>query len=114
MSKTQRIIDAILKMGAVERASKSSKYRTFTNPRRDGEFFFVGKAGALRAGRTSSNSISLGNMVERLILAGEKTTPALGVQGAARSNNSPKTYAEVGENSVEIPVAAREVTRWAR
>ena len=107
MSKTQKIIDAILKMGAVERPSKSGKYRTFTNPRRNGEFFFVGKAGALRAGRASSKSISLESMVGRLIAAASQTPPALGLQAQARADNSPKVYAEVGENSVEIPVRVR-------
>ncbi len=114
MSKTQSIIDALLKMGSVERPSKSSKYRTFTNPRRIGEFFFVGRAGAFRAGRASSKSISLAANVERMIVAASMTPPALGMQAAARADNSPKAFAEVGENAVVIPVRAQSVTRWAK
>ncbi len=114
MSKTQSIIDALLKMGSVERPSKSRKYRTFTNPRRIGEFFFVGRAGAFRAGRASSKSISLATTVDRMIAAASKTPPALGIQAAARADNSPKEYAEVGVNSVAIPVRAHAVTRWAK
>jgi hypothetical protein len=52
------VIEAILKRGAIEVPSKTRKYRTFTRPAADG-FYFVGKAGALRAGKSASNSVSL-------------------------------------------------------
>lgn len=41
------------------RVSTSRKYQKFTRPDLEGEFYFVGQNGALRTGRSATDSISL-------------------------------------------------------
>jgi hypothetical protein len=57
MAKTlrEKITDSLTKMGEQQIHSKSGKYVTFT--REAGGFYFIGKAGALRFGQSSSKSI---------------------------------------------------------
>ena len=53
----QRLVDALIASGrgaVIE--SRSRKYITLKRP--DGKFFYVGKAGALRFGRTVSDSMA--------------------------------------------------------
>ena len=57
-TKAEKVIAYLKSCGCSEVTSKSRKYRTFTRPGREG-FYYVGKCGALRAGKTVSDSISL-------------------------------------------------------
>ena len=59
MKKTERIIEYFISKGAKEvLPSKSRKYRQFTSLLGK-TFIWIGKAGAVRVGKTSSNSISI-------------------------------------------------------
>jgi hypothetical protein len=64
-TKAERIAEYLVKTkGAVEVPSRSRKYRTFTRPDIPKDlfqetFYFVGKAGAVRTGRTISDSYSI-------------------------------------------------------
>lgn len=62
MKKSEKVINLLLEKGCKEIVSKS-KYRQFTRPGRD-DFYFVGKAGALRAGKIASNTISLTRFIK--------------------------------------------------
>ena len=53
------VVEAIIKRGAIETEATSRKYRKFHHPSGGGEFYFVGKNGALRRGRSATNSVSL-------------------------------------------------------
>ena len=68
-TKRDRLAYALLQMGAVEQPSKTRKYRTFTlqNVNNEPVTYYVGKAGALRRGRTVSNSVSLEHRVNDLL-----------------------------------------------
>lgn len=57
--KSDKVIALITKRGAREVKSTSSKYRKFTVPNRPDTFYWVGKNGALRVGKTVSDSLSL-------------------------------------------------------
>lgn len=57
-TKAEKIIQELLKWGCKEVASKSRKYRQFKRPNFD-NYYFVGRHGALRVGKTVSNSVSL-------------------------------------------------------
>ncbi len=62
-SKADKIINWILRQGCKETPSRS-KYRQFTRPGHEqGYFYFVGKNGALRTGKSASNSISLSHLI---------------------------------------------------
>ena len=54
----EMVIEAIVKRGATAVPSRTRKYMTFSRPA-DEQFYFVGHNGALRVGRSASNSISL-------------------------------------------------------
>lgn len=56
-TKQAQICAKLIASGCKEIAGNSKKYRTFK--RSNGEFYFVGKNGALRTGKTVSDSISL-------------------------------------------------------
>ena len=63
----QRLVDAIVASGRgtlVE--SRSRKYVTLKRP--DGSFFYIGKAGALRYGKTVSASIAAPDEFKRRLL----------------------------------------------
>ena len=61
--KSEKIIKLLIEeKGCIEVKSRS-KYRQFKRPGRD-DFYFVGKNGALRAGKNASNSISLSHLVK--------------------------------------------------
>jgi len=60
--KSEKIIKYLIEKGCVEVKSRS-KYRQFKRPGRD-DFYFVGKNGALRAGKNASNSVSLSHLVK--------------------------------------------------
>ena len=59
MKKADIIIEHLKSKGSKELPSTSRKYRKFTHPTRENAFYWVGKSGALRAGRTAGDSISL-------------------------------------------------------
>ena len=63
MNKAEKIIKWLEEeRGCIELKSKSGKYRQFK--RLDStDFYFVGKNGALRAGKSASNSVSLSDMI---------------------------------------------------
>jgi len=66
MTKTEKIINELIRRGCTEIIpSKSSKYRQF-KPKdsemsfcNDGRFYWVGRNGAVRVGKNSSDSISI-------------------------------------------------------
>lgn len=59
MKKRQEIvIQELLKRGSKELPS-ISKYRKFSHPNRDNEFYWVGDRGALRVGKTLKASFSI-------------------------------------------------------
>jgi hypothetical protein len=61
MTKTEKLVTVLTKAGSEEVPSRSRKYRTFrrlTN-QTTCPFWFVGKAGGLRTGRTVSDSHSV-------------------------------------------------------
>lgn len=68
MKKTlaDKVIDFLIEKGMKEVPSKSRKYRTFSPPNRD-DFYFVGKKGAVRVGKTSSKSFSISDKIHSLI-----------------------------------------------
>ena len=56
-TKANKVIEMLLAKGCKEVKGRS-KYRTFERP--DGtDFYFVGRNGALRAGKSASKSVSL-------------------------------------------------------
>ena len=59
MKKSEQVVQSLLAKGCRELPSPSRKYRKFTHPRGPDIFYFIGKAGALRAGKNASSSISL-------------------------------------------------------
>jgi hypothetical protein len=63
----QRLIEALIATGRGTRAqSRSRKYITLERP--DGSFYFVGKAGALRFGKTVTASIAAPEDFKRRLL----------------------------------------------
>ena len=61
MTKTDRIIRYLRASGFVEEMSTSKKYRKFTFNNRT---YWVGKAGAVRTGRTCFESVSITDAIE--------------------------------------------------
>lgn len=62
MATRQEIIcNRLISKGHKEIKGKSSKYRTFQRP--NGEFYFIGKNGAIRTGKSVSDSISITDLV---------------------------------------------------
>lgn len=57
MTRQEIICQNLIQKGLKEVKGRTSKYRVFD--RKDGQFYFVGKNGALRVGRNVSESISL-------------------------------------------------------
>jgi len=63
----QRLVDAIVATGRGALVpSRSRKYVTLKRP--DGSFFYVGKAGALRFGKTVSDSMTAPDDFKRRLL----------------------------------------------
>jgi len=60
MTKTEQLINGVLKSGYKEIKSKSGKYRTFILPGQSPDFLklFIGRNAALRYGKTVSKSFS--------------------------------------------------------
>ena len=70
----QRLVDALVASGrgaVIE--SRSRKYITLKRP--DGKFFYVGKAGALRFGKTVSDSMAAPDEFKQRLLAEAGRTP---------------------------------------
>ena len=68
----QRLVAALETQGCVRVASRTCKYIVLTRPAKPDYFYFVGKAGALRTGKTASNSISIENTKARLLREAEE------------------------------------------
>ena len=66
MSLTESLIAGLLRRGETELLPTSKKYRRFT--RKHGEFYFVGKAGALRIGKTVTTSIPVSPSTKEFFL----------------------------------------------
>jgi hypothetical protein len=63
----QRLVDALVTTArGIPVESRSRKYITLKRP--DGTFYFVGKAGALRYGKTVSNSMATPEDFKRRLL----------------------------------------------
>jgi hypothetical protein len=70
----QRLVDALIASGrGTPVASRSRKYVTLKRP--DGSFFYVGKAGALRFGKTVSDSMAAPDEFKQRLLAETSMTP---------------------------------------
>lgn len=67
MTKAEQVIKYLMGKGAREVTSNSRKYRKFSYPGRGDKFYFVGKAGALRVGRTVGESVSVSHIYEPVI-----------------------------------------------
>lgn len=59
MSKEEQVVAFLIKLGCKEIKSTSSKYRKFTSPNNPNSFYWVGHKGALRAGKTVGETISI-------------------------------------------------------
>jgi hypothetical protein len=70
-----RLVAALIARGESLVPKRSTKYTVLTRTRRDtGEslgFYFVGRAGALRVGRTVTESIPVPATIRRRLLGGE-------------------------------------------
>lgn len=66
MTKTEKAIQFLKSKGLVEICGKSTKYRTFKKPV-GSTLYFVGKAGAIRKGRTVSESVSVSDQIHAYI-----------------------------------------------
>lgn len=67
---TDRVVRYLVERRKMQEVSSRSKYRQFTkfDPETNtARSYFVGKAGAVRAGRTASDSVSLTDQVHRLM-----------------------------------------------
>lgn len=70
----QRLVEALVASGrGAPVESRSRKYITLKRP--DGRFFYVGKAGALRFGRTVSESMAAPDEFKQRLLAEAGKTP---------------------------------------
>jgi hypothetical protein len=74
---TDRVIAYLIYKGCVEIPSTSNKYRKFqlgSGQTVGGKpsFYFVGKKGACRAGKSASDSFSVSDAVQRYMLAWEE------------------------------------------
>ncbi len=56
---TEKIVELLIQKGCEELPFNSRKYRKFTRPNVANSFYFVGKGGSVRSGRTVSKSYSL-------------------------------------------------------
>jgi hypothetical protein len=74
MTKTlrEKYAAALIAKGEKEVKSKSSKFLTFT--RADGGFYFIGKAGSLRFGHSSSTSFPVSQERKDFLLGKDKAT----------------------------------------
>ena len=64
----QRLVEALIATGrGTIVPSRSRKYVTLKRP--DGSYFYVGKAGALRFGKTGSDSVAAPDDFKRRLLA---------------------------------------------
>lgn len=73
-TKQDKFADALIARGERELPSRSQKFRTFTRERTasvQGYFYFLGRAGSLRVGRTVSRSVPVSDVTKRRLL-GEK------------------------------------------
>lgn len=62
--RAEQIINYLLEKGCKEVPCKPRKYRQFARSDKDG-FYFVGKSGALRAGKVAGKSVSLTRLIKK-------------------------------------------------
>jgi hypothetical protein len=63
-----RLVAALMQRGAKPTtAVRTGKYTVLEHPMSDGKFLFVGKAGALRVGRTATDSVAVPQLREKLL-----------------------------------------------
>ena len=69
MTIAEKLIEILKDLGSVELTSPSCKYRKFSNPtpQPEARFYWIGKNGALRFGRTVSDSTSRENTRANLL-----------------------------------------------
>lgn len=63
MTGQETIVQYLTQAGCREVKSVSRKYRQFTTPKRPGIFYYIGRQGAVRRGRSVSSSVSLTSFV---------------------------------------------------
>ena len=68
---TDRVVRYLVEGRGMTEMTSRSKFRWFVHPGSDSNYF-VGGAGAVRSGKTSSNSVSLTDMVHRMMKVWEK------------------------------------------
>jgi hypothetical protein len=77
-----RFATALTAKGCREIQSRSAKYRCFTSPL-PGQFYWVGRSGALRIGRCRTESYPVTDRIKRLLLdmtpTNEDICQALGI-----------------------------------
>ena len=67
-TKTQKIMEMLIKKGCYEVSCRSGKYRAFESSDNIGMFYFVGKRGALRYGECATKSMSCTYALQSLFL----------------------------------------------
>jgi len=70
VTKEQRAVNFFTAMGLREISSRSKKYRTFLTPSSN-KLYFIGHSGAVRTGKTASDSISVSDVLWKRIEAWE-------------------------------------------
>jgi len=65
MARQEEIARALIDANAVEEPGASRKYRRFRDP--SGAFWFVGRAGAIRRGKTIAGSVSYTSRAEQVL-----------------------------------------------
>lgn len=63
-TKSEKIIAALEVFGCKRVEGRTNKYVQLARPNKPGHFYFVGRNGSLREGRTVSSSFSLTDMVD--------------------------------------------------
>lgn len=87
-TQSELIIETLLKDGSREVTAKSKKYRQFTYPNDPSKFYFVGKNGAVRVGKNTTDSVSITFMMRHLSQP-EKKTPSTTVTISGPFNHLP-------------------------
>ena len=69
MTLQERYITALQLRGSQIVPSRSGKYVIMTRPEKPGTFYFIGRAGAVRYGRTATQSFAAGDKWKAWLLA---------------------------------------------
>jgi hypothetical protein len=71
----QRMITGLVVLGFKPLATRGSRYKVFSRDDATGKFFYVGKNGALRIGRTAADSIPAAELTKQYVLTAPHTRP---------------------------------------